>query len=868
MAKIKKAFGIYQDGNDIKVALLQATKDRVSIVRLYKDSLVTDKDKEFSSEGNFENFNDFDFNDFGNGDDFKYENEEEKKNDSPYEEFVEDENETDSFKDILEDIAREMDFHEAPISLNLDIDNVFYNTLDIDPRAKKKKILDTVKTAFSGTKISKTATFSYIKKKNDDKVVGIVNDGPMNLLENLYELSNNLNNKSFHFSHIIPDEIALVNMVNFNYDLPEDEVAAVFYIGDNYSRITLLQDKMIIFSLPIINEGFRSHDIVNTLYSRFRFEKSGSDLPDIQHIFVAGHINKEETLNTLQKFESDIKIIPLLPLQLETEEFEAGESEYGEEELSEFIIPISLALSTLFPENDNIFIPDLLPKSIKETQNNLSIGFGGLLVLTLILAMSLISVRLNWKENSDIKRLKNEIQALHNGILINKPLLDSIKTKEKRIAELKKNIERVHKFMGNKNQWHFILEEISKGFLNNSLTWGINLHKEKNQFKLSGSTTRRINIVALSQLFPGGKILKVVQRDIEAYKVWDFDILFNMPDPLITKRLDMQREGIVYNVRKKGNKKENKKELKKQNKTDESVMPSRKKAKSNLKGNSLYKEAVKLSFDRKYNDAVALFDKFLETNPGKLKPNALYFKGECYFGLSSFKEAISMFNKVLEINKAKQPEALLMLGKSYARIGKKDSAVLTWNKLIKKYPKSKYADIAKRKLMNYRKSGKKSNDKSASSSPPKINENIANMINTDSYFKPVNENYDQDKLMITHADYKKAINFYHRKNFREAVEAFKSYIEQNDNPLIVNATYYLGESYYALGIYSSAKDCFQNVIRYDREKLPESYFMLGKTFMRAENKNDAVKIWETLVKKFPTSAYSKQAQQKIERYGA
>jgi TolA-binding protein len=701
MAKIKRAFGIYQDGDDIKVALLQLEKNRVEITRLYKDSLSTEAVAEEPVEDDFGGLDDFDFDDFGGDsqDDFNFDMKGPEEEQSPFEEVSEEiEEQDDSSQFILSDIAREMELHQAPLSLNLDIANVFYSTADAPPKSSEKKILEIIKSSFADSETVGAAKFSYVKG-DGNQVLGIMHEGPMELLENLYELSSGQNNKTFTFSQIIPDELALVNAVNFNYDIPQDDAVAIFYVGDDYSRVTFMQNGKMLYSFPIINEGFRNSDVINTLYSRYRLEKSHSDLPDPQHIFIAGHVNEEETINILRTFEPEITIATLLPRNIEVSEFEEGESEYSDEELAEFIIPISLALSGLIPENEKLLIPDLLPKMIKEEQNNLSIGFGGLFVLALILGVSLFAIQLNWSGSRKVKNFNLEITQLRNSILANASLIDSLTVKERKIAELEENVARVNKFMGSKNQWHYILEEISNSFLNNPLSWGINLHKEEDKFRLSGSTTKRINIVAFSQLFPGGKIVKVVQRDIQGYKVWDFDILFNMPDPIVTKRLDLQREGITYQSAKKVEKVEKKVE---QKVTPKPIEKPTTKIKHDLSGPSLYQKGVKLTFAKKYNDAIVLFDKFLEDNPGSFKANAIYFKGECYFGLRSFKKSLELFNQVIKINKAKQPEALLMLGKVYLNLGNKEMALIHWEKLIAKFPKSKYSTIARRKIARYK----------------------------------------------------------------------------------------------------------------------------------------------------------------------
>jgi TolA-binding protein len=914
MAKIKRSFGIYQDGDDIKVALLRFEQNQVFIDRLYKDSLNTGEKEEEHSSGDYSYQDDFKF------DEIKSEPEPDfdfdmplpdENDDTPFDEITEEieEEEDESTQFILADIAREVELHQAPLALNLDIANVYYSLLDIPPKTNDKKLLNLVKQNFAETETSGAAMYSFVKGQHSN-ALGIMHEGHMDLLENLYDLSNQKTSPGLTFSKIIPDEVALINAVNYNYDIPEDDVVAIFYVGDDYSRVTFMQNGLMMFAFPIINEGFRSVDVLNTLYSRYRLEKSHSELPDPNHYFVAGNVDEHEAVTLLRNFEPDLSINLLLPRIIEVSEIDEGEAEYSNDELAGFIIPISMALSVLLPENKKIPVPDLLPKVIKDEQNNLSIGFGGLFVLALILGVSLLAVQLNWSGSRKVKNYSMEIEQLKNSIEANAALIDSLHSKERKIQELEENVARVNKFMGSKNQWHYILEEISNSFLNNPLSWGINLHKEDDKFRISGSTTKRINIVAFSQLFPGGKIVKVVQRDVQGYKVWDFDILFNMPDPIMTKRLDLQREGITY---KKEKKKEKKKEPEKKVKEKIIEKPKVSKPKPVEKPKvDLYKQAVIVLFKGKHQQALKLFNQFLNDNPGYRKANAIYFKGECYFGLESYNEAIKMFENVLELNKGKQHDALMMLGNCYFNLNNYEMAKKYWNRLLRVYPHSEYAEIAKSKLKNLNntdekvlppankkedvnpdKMGKKNTIATAKKVKPVIKETPKPVVKKtedspvvaepvvvpapvttpadpipSEPLKAVNKNYDRKKLMATHSDYKTALSYYHKKEYEKAIVAFGDYISKNDNPLIINAAYYLGESCYALEKFGLAKYYFENVLSYNKAKLAESYFMLGNVLIKLGDKQEAIKTWEELIKRFPTSAYSKQAQQKIERYGA
>jgi TolA-binding protein len=75
--------------------------------------------------------------------------------------------------------------------------------------------------------------------------------------------------------------------------------------------------------------------------------------------------------------------------------------------------------------------------------------------------------------------------------------------------------------------------------------------------------------------------------------------------------------------------------------------------------------------------------------------------GECEYNLQRFEEAILEYQKVIsEYPKSnKMPDSLLKQGMAFAKLGDNESAKIVLNKLIKKYPKSPQAGVAKKKLV-------------------------------------------------------------------------------------------------------------------------------------------------------------------------
>jgi tol-pal system protein YbgF len=113
-------------------------------------------------------------------------------------------------------------------------------------------------------------------------------------------------------------------------------------------------------------------------------------------------------------------------------------------------------------------------------------------------------------------------------------------------------------------------------------------------------------------------------------------------------------------------------------------------------------EFAKKSFDQKnYETARDAFEKFLETYPDSDKAdNARFWIGEIYFREEWYEKAILEYQKVIdnypEGNKV--AAAYLKQGISFQELGENGNAKLVLKELIRRFPESNEANIARQKL--------------------------------------------------------------------------------------------------------------------------------------------------------------------------
>jgi len=117
---------------------------------------------------------------------------------------------------------------------------------------------------------------------------------------------------------------------------------------------------------------------------------------------------------------------------------------------------------------------------------------------------------------------------------------------------------------------------------------------------------------------------------------------------------------------------------------------------------ALYAAAYELFRDAKYERAREAFENFLKQYPDtEFSDNAQFWIGECYYFEKKYEKAIIEYDKLVknfpEGNKL--PYALLKQGLSFLKLGDKASAKLLFQQVIKDYPNTSQARIARARLL-------------------------------------------------------------------------------------------------------------------------------------------------------------------------
>ncbi len=333
-------------------------------------------------------------------------------------------------------------------------------------------------------------------------------------------------------------DIALMNLVKANYELLEEEISIIVYVGSEFSRLIFMQGNNYLHFAPIISEGYNSANIENTIYSRILLEQDNIALTRIDRILLAGDAHRVNLREALAPQLPSAAVEYVMAPQIDLSEFEEGS--IGEA-ISEYAVPLSTAWRTLQPDNPNFYDLNLIPSSILEGQKVFKLAWHGWLAAVLTILSIVFFYTSILERNAEIReanqllgRRRQELgdlqvlRAQRDTLLVGIERFSGAATVYDSIAPGGDRWSRILHYLANSVEdlnslWIYSIKEQEGG--NGSLV-------------ISGRSIYRTRIPRLASLFERATLQAVRTGTIRDKIIYDFDLLVEQLDraDLIYKR--------------------------------------------------------------------------------------------------------------------------------------------------------------------------------------------------------------------------------------------------------------------------------------------------------------------------------------------
>jgi tol-pal system protein YbgF len=116
-------------------------------------------------------------------------------------------------------------------------------------------------------------------------------------------------------------------------------------------------------------------------------------------------------------------------------------------------------------------------------------------------------------------------------------------------------------------------------------------------------------------------------------------------------------------------------------------------------------------------------------------------------------------------------------------------------------------------------------------------------------------------------DYRRGITLVRQGAYDKAIQALRDFLRTNrDSPLVPNAQYWIGESYYMLADYYQAILNFNQVRQQHpkSDRAPASVLKIGLAFQQMGNKSEARLAFQKVLNDYPSSPEAAQAREKLQ----
>lgn len=360
-------------------------------------------------------------------------------------------------------------------------------------------------------------------------ILSIVREDGMHIYDLLREIRPFIGNRIPKVNLIDSADTALIGLVRSSYELQEEEVTVLVYVGNDFSRLIFLQGKNYLHFAPIISEGYGSSNIENTIYSRILLEQDNIALTRIDRIILCGESHKVNLRESLapQFTSATVEYLQAPELDLSVYEGLVGEA------VSEYAIPLATAWRALDPKKRGLYDLNLCPVIITEGQKAFKLAWHGW-VLALLTIGSIVYLFTSIEaRNTEIKRQKESLVRKTKELADLEQLRLTRSRLQTDIARYANAATVYDSIAPGSDRWSRVLHYLSNSVEDLNSLWLIKIAKDDqnpNVLRITGRSIYRTRISRLASLFERATLKSVRTTAIRDKIVYEFDLIVEQVD--------------------------------------------------------------------------------------------------------------------------------------------------------------------------------------------------------------------------------------------------------------------------------------------------------------------------------------------------
>ena len=357
----------------------------------------------------------------------------------------------------------------------------------------------------------------------------IIREDGLHIVDLLNEIKPFTKGRIPNLSNIDSLDLSLMSLIRANYEIQDEEITVVVYVGTEFSRLIFMQGKEYLHFAPVISEGYQSPNLENTIYSRILLEQDNIALTRIDRILLTGECHKLNLRESLapQFSSAQVDYLQAPSLDLSLYEGSVGES------ISEYAVPIATAWKALNPTQKGFHTVNLMPITIIEGQKAFKLAWHGYLFAGLVFFSIIFFYTSIVSQNAEIRRAR-DLLARKQTELQDYRILQERKTGLLNdIQRYSRAQELYEQIVPGADKWSRILHYLGNSVDDLNSLWIYRVARVAQPVDgllLSGRAVYRSRIPRLTSIFEKATLRSVKTATIRDQIVYEFEIFVEQVD--------------------------------------------------------------------------------------------------------------------------------------------------------------------------------------------------------------------------------------------------------------------------------------------------------------------------------------------------
>ncbi|MEX0638970.1 MAG: PilN domain-containing protein, partial [Balneolaceae bacterium] len=384
------------------------------------------------------------------------------------------------------------------VAINILSGNTIFQFLkDTDySKVKKKELQEVVQSKLHSVygEIPPRDRYSYFVRENGSLSIASLDHEPptLTLLNQVNELSSN----KIFIEDVTPDEVALTGLFRLCFPEEDEKITSLIQFGPRRSRIIFLRGHEVLQVSPVINEGTRNKNFLNTIFSKILFQLDTGEVPGLERIVLADNSVGYDAIDFFRQNFPDLEVIDF-PLDPELFVYDEEHSELVREHTTAIAVSVrALGYRTeLYPQLS------LLPDYVLDRQKVFKLQWHGILILIAIGISPILLNHYYQKFDSEIEQLQSETTRVEGMIAELVPVAEQAEILEEMLVVYQGQLVLMEELTRGTMRWTTTLDRFNRAVSETGGIWITTFRQADNGIVVEGYSMDENRIPILSRQF-------------------------------------------------------------------------------------------------------------------------------------------------------------------------------------------------------------------------------------------------------------------------------------------------------------------------------------------------------------------------------